>query len=175
MLLPANDANHIDIARIDDYLDKKVGVLIIAQDTGRILLGLRSALVDDENTHSIFGGAMDNAEDYIEAAHREVYEETGLTLFNEIKPIAFFEANESVYTTMLTYIPHEITPELNWEHDESSWLSLDELSKLSTLHYGLRALIDNEKINNELQEICKYYQSKANSQHIDCTEPSLIR
>jgi len=118
---------------------------------------------------------MDNAEDYIEAAHREVYEETGFTLFNEIKPLAFFESNDSVYTTMLTYIPQETSPELNWEHDEANWVSLSELSNLNDLHHGLKALIENVKISNELQEICSYYQNKANSQHVNCTESSLTR
>lgn len=175
MLIPAKNACHIDHDRLDNYFDKKVGVLIIAQDTGRILTGLRSELVDDKNTHSIFGGSMDNAEDYTEAAHREVFEETGFTLFNEIRPLAYFEKNDSVYTTMITFIPKEAEPELNWEHNEASWLTLDELSKLNPLHYGLKALIDNNDVKAEIREISQYYQNKTNENSINNDTLSLSR
>lgn len=120
------------------------GAIVLAQDTGRILLAHRSAFVEQPFTWGGWGGAIDPNEDPKEAALREVREETGYT--GEIVktiPLYVFKKGSFRYFNFLIVVPREFKPRLNWESHDAGWF---EFRKWPTpLHFGLTALFNDAK------------------------------
>lgn len=109
-----------------------VGVYPVAEDTGRMLVGLRSKRVQTPGHWSGFGGLLEPGESFEEAARRELREETGyrgsLRLV-EFAPSMFFG-----------YVPCKFTPKLNWETDKALWVEPEEIEGLYPRHWGLDIL-----------------------------------
>lgn len=130
------------------------GVLIIAEDTGRILIGLRSGEVLEPHTWGNFGGAIglnDNGEDEEklsppENARKEMSEEVGYHGSMDLIPAYVFESGNFKYYNYIGLVPKEFFVEksnLNWEVDDVKWVSLKELLVLDNKHFGLDGLIKN--------------------------------
>ena len=116
------------------------GVLPIAQNTGRMLLGLRSAKVHGPGEWAIFGGHM-------EAGHRssahcaldELGQETGYRGKITLIEAPAYRTPDFTFHNFIGIIPYEFVPKLNWEHDDSMWCVPNELPR--PLHEGVLELI----------------------------------
>lgn len=141
--------------------DSASGVLPIAKDTGRILIGLRSGSVNEPYTWGNFGGAIglnDYGEEDVKLspednAIQEMREEIDYHGEIELIESYVFKKRGFVYYNFLGLIPNESDIddyELNWEVDEIKWVTFDELVEHEDLHFGLQGLIDNayEQIKN---------------------------
>lgn len=119
---------------IEASVDMGVGIYPMAQDTGRLLLGLRSWMVDDPGMWAGFGGAANLGEDLQNAALRELREETGYAgeiVLQELRARAF-----------LGTVPEEFGPRLNWETHEARWVTIDEAQLLEPKHWSLGSFLD---------------------------------
>lgn len=98
-------------------------VVVVAEDTGRILLGLRSLHVSYRpGTWAAFGGSAEPGETSEETALRELREETGYAGEIEMVQLTRYRGTGGVETTtFLGTVPHEFPPILNWEHDDARW------------------------------------------------------
>jgi len=112
-----------------------VGVYPIAEDTGRMLFGLRSRKVQTPGHWSGFGGLLEPGESFEQAAKRELYEETGYT--GKLKLVEFAPS------MFLGYVPKEYRPRLNWETDNAIWIEPSEIHELSPRHWGIDILVDS--------------------------------
>lgn len=131
------------------------GVLVVARDTGRILLGLRSAWVAEPGTWGNFGGAIGIDDDGqaepalspAENALKELVEETGYR--GEIELFAswtYVEPNFRYYN-FIGVVPTEASVPLdqtNWEVERLEWFTPAELRGLPNLHFGVSELMSHE-------------------------------
>lgn len=117
------------------------GCFILCLKTGRMLLGQRSAKVDEPLTWCPFAGTTEPGETPEQTAIREIGEETGykgpmslakLPTFKEIPHFQFFN--------FLAVVPEEFTPVLNWETEKAEWFDLDFWP--SPLHPGVTWLLE---------------------------------
>jgi len=131
------------------------GCLIMAQDTGRILIPLRSAEVEQPHTWGTFGGAIDTGEDPAEAARREAQEEAGIRPRKMI-PLFVFKSQTFQYFNFLGLIPHEVDPRLNWESQEARWVYPGEWPK--PLHFGVEALLRDPKSVHAIRTLRKKFR-----------------
>lgn len=115
------------------------GCVFYAEDTGRILLPLRSAYVNEPGTWGVWGGAIDPGEDARAAVLREVHEEAGYSGAMRLTQAFVFTKGTFRYTTFVALVPKEFKPRLNWETEKSAWVAPDKLP--SPLHFGLRAAL----------------------------------
>lgn len=118
------------------------GAIIKSSKTGRYLLALRSDEVMEPNTWGIWGGKIDSDEVPVEAVLREIDEELGnITIINKPKLLYTYhdKENDFKYYNFLIIVKDEFKPDLNWEHNDAEWFSLDKFPK--KLHFGLKELI----------------------------------
>lgn len=127
--------------------DAGAGALIVAKDTGRILLFQRSDDVNEPGTWNLTGGKLDAGENPKDAVAREVEEESGLDGDYKLALVYTFRHKNFRYDNFLAIIPAEFTPKLNWEHDTSKWVEWGEWPH--PMHFGLKSLLDHagEKIH----------------------------
>ena len=121
------------------------GCIPMAQDTGRYLIPLRSAEVEQPFTWGTIGGAIDANEDPLNAAVREFKEETeykGNILMS--RHIHQFQKDDFVYNTFVILLPEEFKPILNWESRDAQWF--DHGDWPHPLHFGLEEIINQGKI-----------------------------
>ena len=136
----------------------------LAESTGRILLTLRSSLVNEPGTWGIPGGAIDEDESPSTAARRELQEELGYS--GPVRLIAghVFEAEDFQYHNFIGVVPDEFEASFNWENDDAEWFDIDGLP--SPLHFGVSALLSNseqlirrtiEKARNKPEALLRSY------------------
>ena len=131
------------------------GLLIVARDTGRVLLLLR-AEGGDAGEWSFPGGRLEAGETPLEAALRELREECGDAVRLDAEPVELMtrEARGVRYVTFGASCAEEAAPELNDEHDAYCWAdvadALDDGGALDgetappqymNLHPGARAAL----------------------------------
>ena len=134
--------------------NKGAGVMILAKDTGRILLPFRSKDVDQPHTWGgTWGGAIDAKEDPKKAAMRELEEESGYDGEAEIIPLHVYKDDDFRYYNFLAVVPTEFEPKLNWETEKAEWFEFDDWPK--PMHFGLEGILDS----NESVAIIKKYIS----------------
>lgn len=155
--LKENDYEHSKALHQTGYWGRQgAGAIILAKDTGRILLPLRSRLVEQPNTWGVWGGAIDDKEDPASAVRRELSEEVGHHLhIDELLPMYVFEDLRVGfrYSNFLAVIPNEFTPRLNWETQKTDWVEFGKLP--FPMHFGLKALLQNSG-DQILKEVRKY-------------------
>lgn len=119
------------------------GCIILAQDTGRMLIAHRSKHVEQPLTWGTWGGAIDSGENPVESVRREVGEETGYNgSIIDIKPLYVFKSGTFRYFNFLVIIESEFKPRLDWENCGYQWCSFDDRSQWpSPLHFGLTAIL----------------------------------
>ena len=151
--------------------DAGSGVLVVARDTQRILLGLRSEDVNEPNTWGNFGGAIgvtdfgepEEALPPEENALKEMAEEIGYTGAIEMIPSFTYRSPEFTYYNFIGVVDRESDVPLNrfnWEVSELRWFTLDEVMALSNLHFGVSALMRQEELvtlTAESKETIKLY------------------
>lgn len=140
-----------------DYWGQKGGgILPMAEETGRFLLGLRSQMVNEPGRWGVWGGKCDaEHESTRQAARREFFEETGYGGSVDLSSLFLFEDQGFQYETFLGRIEQEFTPSLNWENSDYRWMTPDELqANYNSLHYGLQHVMDAkfEKLERESQQ-----------------------
>jgi 8-oxo-dGTP pyrophosphatase MutT (NUDIX family) len=118
------------------------GVIPLSIETGRVLLGLRSAACNEPHTWAGFGGVMERCDTTLrDTALRELAEETGY-----IGPVRLVLAVNAARggTRARVYVglvPEEFEPVLNWEHDMALWLDPRTLDE-TKLHWTARAALE---------------------------------
>ena len=133
-------------------------MLLMAQDTGRVLLILRSPEVNEAGTWGLPGGALDDQADGgrekpHNGARREVLEEVGYagSLAN-VRTIYVFESDGFRYHNLMAVVPNEFRPRLNWESSDAGWFDLEALP--SPLHFGVRLMFA------EVMDVIKDYRQQ---------------
>lgn len=117
------------------------GVIPLSVETGRVLLGLRSAACSEPLTWAGFGGSLDRHDATLrDTALRELIEETGYA-----GPIVLVLAANAIRAgtgarVYVGVVPEEFEPVLNWEHDMALWLDPATLDE-SKLHWTARAAL----------------------------------
>lgn len=119
------------------------GGVFLAEDTGRILIQMRSPYVNEPNTWGTFGGAIDSGEDPEKAMRREVVEETGYQGPMSVEMVHLFQDGKFRFYNYLIVVPTEFEPRHGWESSDHVWTSLDELP--SPLHFGFKELLPHLK------------------------------
>lgn len=136
--------------------NKASGILPIAKDTGKILIGLRSDYVMEPNTWGNFGGAI-GLDDYgmdeeelspSDNAVKEMKEEIGYRGDINIINSYVFKKDDFIYYNYIGIINNQediskSNTNLNWEVSDLKWVTLDELINHPNLHFGLISLLDN--------------------------------
>jgi 8-oxo-dGTP pyrophosphatase MutT (NUDIX family) len=120
------------------------GTLLIAQDTGRVLLAQRSPLVDRPGIWSLPGGGVEPGESPAQGALRELWEEVGWDGPVELHPAGTRRASRgtAIYHSFLGVVPAERDPVLNWESSAGGWFDPEDLP--SPMHPEAAALIGRE-------------------------------
>lgn len=119
------------------------GILLIAKDTGRLLLVLRSPEVNEPNTWGLPGGAIEDSENPSSAARREAREEVGFSGNLQLYPAYVFASKAFRYHNFVGVIDREFEPSLDWENSDAGWFDLKDLP--SPLHFGVQALFQNSR------------------------------
>jgi 8-oxo-dGTP pyrophosphatase MutT (NUDIX family) len=125
------------------------GCIILARNTGRILLGLRSEHVQEPGLWGTFGGTIDGNEDRQRAVRREVVEECGYTGGMDVIPLYVFTKADFRYFNFLVVVESEFAPQLNWENSTAKWFTWGKFPR--QLHFGLRALLADAKSVQQIQ------------------------
>jgi len=130
---------------------KAAGALILAKDTGRVMLNLRSRFTSHSGTWSFWGGMVEAGEDITEGLSREIFEEMGdIKGIQEVLPLDIYHSADGnfQYYTMLIIVEKEFVPALNRESDGYSWCRIGKWPK--PLHTGAKKLLYNKNIKNNL-------------------------
>lgn len=134
-----------------------VGILVVAKDTGRILVSLRSKYVNEPGTWGVLGGKVDNEDNLNleQEAKRELKEETRYSGKIKIIPAYVFKAPGGGFEfhNFIGIVPTEFDPVPDWETERFEWLTLKELKILKKRHFGLEALL---KDTGSIKIIKKY-------------------
>lgn len=108
---------------VDNY-SKAAGIMPLASDTGRVLLGLRP-----EGRFSTIGGYLAWGERFSEGAMREFIEETMYTGpiillkgYHYQSPVKNFE-----YANFIGMCPTEFEPQLDEENEDAEWFTMSQL------------------------------------------------
>lgn len=122
--------------------ERGAGILLVAQDTGRVLLLKRGRDVrSDPMTWAVPGGKVDPGETARAAAMRELDEEAGWpgTMAVMKDPVFVFDERPGFeFLTYLGFVKEEFDPQLNRESDDAGWFSLSKLPR--PLHPGVKSL-----------------------------------
>ena len=153
------------------------GILAICKNTGRILLGRRSA--DDASFPgywAIFGGTFEDRDGSPkQTAKREFKEETKYSGSYEISksPIDTRSDNMITYYTYIGLFDHEFAPDINGadefsqEHADYGWFELDHMpdnligglrETLSQYHDKIENVVDQakkDKLRNIVRDVIK--------------------
>lgn len=147
-LFEDDDRDHWDkLASTGYYGAQGAGCLFLAQDSGRVLLALRSAEVEQPRTWGVLGGAIDKGESPEAAARREAQEEAGADAVKLI-PLLVFRDKQFRYHNFLAVVPtefvaHDLQRKGFVESDEFRWVKFGAWP--TPLHFGVRALLADQK------------------------------
>lgn len=135
------------------YGRQGAGCIIMARDTGRFMLGLRSRQVEEPGTYGTFGGAIDGDEDPLEATQREVNQETGYTGSVEMIPLFVFRKGTFRYSNFLAIVDAEFKPRLNWEHSGFKWCEFGQWPQ--PLHFGVVGILNDPESVKKMQDAAR--------------------
>ena len=124
--------------KVDNETTDKIGAgaLIIAKDTGRVLMGLRSKAENDGGLWGTPGGHVDTGEDVMTGLKREVREETGYK--GKVFFIPFPGSGRHInkpfqFFNHIGVVPNEFTPNPGkkwaWETEKFQWFEINSLPK----------------------------------------------
>ncbi len=103
--------------------------IIVRNAENKILVLQRSAKSGSGGKWSLPGGVLERGEDPKTGIQREVMEETGITV-HDVRPFHLFSVidsdNDSVVMIGYSCRANTDSVKLNWEHDASQWVSVNE-------------------------------------------------
>lgn len=154
------DAQHYEARRKTGFFGAQAaGCILMAKTTGRIMIVLRSAQVDQPHTWGNCGGAFDAKEERpIEAARREAHEETGYNGPVQMVPLYVFTKGTFRYSNFLAIVEDEFTPHLGWEADRAVWVEFGKWPK--PLHFGLEALFGDAQSVKTIQHYANMFKNR---------------
>ena len=127
------------------------GCLIQARETGRILIPHRSEHCQQPHTWGTWGGAIDSGESPEDAVLRELAEEAGFAVPEEIIPLCVYKHRSGFrYHNFLVIVAVEFKPKINWETQAFDWFEYDNWPEPA--HFGLKALLADEESAAILQK-----------------------
>ena len=152
-----DDAEHHETLQKTGFWGKAgAGCLIIANDTKRVLVPLRSRSVEQPNTWGVWGGAIDSGKNPEQAVQQEVREEAGYEGQFKLFPVYVFKATNGSgfqYFNFFALVEAEFEPQLNWETQNYKWLTAEQLQALEPKHFGLKALLEDRNSMMTLQQL----------------------
>jgi 8-oxo-dGTP pyrophosphatase MutT (NUDIX family) len=133
--------------------NKGAGCIPFAVDTKKFCLAFRSGKVQEPYTWSTWGGAIDDNEQPLKAALRELKEEAGYHGRVLETKLAYVFKHDSgfKYFNYVVSIPTQFVPKMNWETDNYRWVDYDKWPV--PLHSGFKKLVNDFKASSLLQEI----------------------
>lgn len=129
------------------------GCIILAKNTGKFLIPLRSKKVLEPNTWGLWGGKIDDGESPEKTVKREVKEEAGYTGNLELIKLTPYTEKNFIYHNFLGMVDKQFTPRLNEETTAYRWIQYGDWP--TPLHYGLKHLIETSgpKIKSEVDKL----------------------
>lgn len=166
------DAQHYEARRKTGFFGAQAaGCIMMAKTTGRILIVLRSAEVEQPHTYGGVGGAFDASEETpVNAAKREAYEETGYTGDIQMIPLYVFKKDTFSYSNYLALVTDEFKPNLGWEADKAVWVEFGHWPK--PLHFGLKALFSDSKSIGVIEHYSEMFKNSGKAVKEDITIPA---
>lgn len=147
-----DDEHWDELAQTGFWGKQGAGVLLLAKDTKRILLQLRSADVQEPHTWGVTGGAMDRGETPVQACKREVREELEYDGSIDLIPLYVFHDAKSgfKYHNFLGIVDSEFDPSTGWEVDEYGWFDFGDFP--SPLHFGVNGILSDASSVNKIKK-----------------------
>lgn len=130
------------------------GCIILALDTGRILLQQRGSKSSHPRTWGFFGGKSEANERPIETLTRELEEEIGLLPdVQKIYPLNKFTSPDHnfEYHSFCVTVYEEFIPQLNNESEGYCWVSIGNWPR--PLHNGVKAQLYNKEFIKKIKTI----------------------
>ena len=143
---------------IEYWDDAGAGVLIVAASTGRGLLVQRSENSNEGGTWAQVGGRLDEGENPITAAKREVKEELGYTLRSPLHLAFLYRDGDFTYSNFIAVVANEFKPQLNYEHSDYQWVELDRLPE--PVHFGITEMVEKINLKDEIQKATDLFNKK---------------
>lgn len=121
-------------------MDYAAGTILICRETGRFLLALRGNGGNFPFTWATVGGGIDHLEKPLDAAKRELYEETQIP--SEGIEFVFYDIQHlkgTDYYLFLGYCDEEYECQLNGENEDWGWFDMETLPEplIPTLYASL--------------------------------------
>ncbi|MEX2614488.1 MAG: NUDIX hydrolase [Alphaproteobacteria bacterium] len=137
--------NHMAALRQTGFWGRAAaGCLIMAEETGRILIPHRSEHCQQPNTWGTWGGALDHGESPVDAVLRELSEEAGFHAPVETIPLYVFRHESGFqYHNFLITTAREFEPAINWETQAFAWTEFGNWPEPA--HFGLKALLAHDE------------------------------
>jgi 8-oxo-dGTP pyrophosphatase MutT (NUDIX family) len=146
-----NDRDHADaLEKTGFWGSAGAGCIMLASQTGRILLAHRSEYVEQPGTWGGWGGAIDAGMTPEESVRKEVSEEAGYHEPFMLVPLYRFESGSFKYFNYLAIVEHEFAPELNWETQGYQWCEWGKWPH--PLHFGLEKLFADQASVDKIQQ-----------------------
>lgn len=131
------------------------GCIILAKETGRILMQQRSSQVKYPSTWGFFGGKSEGKERPIETLLREIQEEIGsIPAYQKVFPLSSYTSNDNKFTyhTFVILVKKEFIPKkLNAESNGFSWTGIGSFPQ--PLHPGVKSQLSNKHILSKIKTI----------------------
>lgn len=126
-------------AGVDGNQVQAAGALVLAADTGNLLVVYRSPDVVDPSLWCGAGGKIEPGETPEQASRRELYEELGYKGPMEQIPIFTWDKPNLKFYNFLGVVPKQFFPQLNWETSGYVWCRPKFIPV--PMHYGLQAVL----------------------------------
>lgn len=130
------------------------GCLILALDTGRVLLQQRGSKSSHARTWAFFGGKGEPDERPMETLLRELEEEIGiLPDVQKIYPLHKFTSPDHnfEYHSFVVSVYEEFIPQLNSESDGYCWVKIGNWPR--PLHPGVKAQLYNKEFVKKIKTV----------------------
>lgn len=122
------------------------GCLILCRSTNRVLLTMRSDLVEEPRTWSTIGGALEPDLSPRDNALKEIEEEVDFYGNIQLMKVSKYVDDSFVYHNYIGFVLREFEPICNWECSQAKWMTLDEMLEIrDQWHFGLEYLYEQEK------------------------------
>jgi ADP-ribose pyrophosphatase YjhB (NUDIX family) len=131
----SGDVN-MDLSEAEIKDSKKRGALaVIVNEENKVLIVKRAPFRGSwmPNKHALVGGGIEQGEEPIDAARREVNEESGLKLNHFVDSFNIISPPNTVDFVFIAKAPENQEVKLNEEHTEHGWYSLDEIKELDSV------------------------------------------
>lgn len=118
------------VCRFTQYASPAAGAVVLIVDDRRVLLGRRAGFSLRPDTWCLPGGFMEFNENFLQTAHREVLEETGLHMrLDAIVNVVSNFLSERIHTLVIVLLAEAYSgqPAPGDDLVELRWFALDEL------------------------------------------------